>query len=80
MIIVLKNQWERIPSFIPCLVISIAEDQDWHTGMAMKGKLHFPIKNIFTLDVQVLESLDLRALGSEVNEEVNENVAGRNKK
>lgn len=33
-----------------------------------------------TFDVQVLQSLGLRALGSEVNEEVNENVAGRNKK
>lgn len=33
-----------------------------------------------TFDVQVLQSLGLRVLGSEVNEEVNENVAGRNKK
>lgn len=33
-----------------------------------------------TFDAQVLLSLGLGALGSEVNEEINENVAGGNKK
>lgn len=50
------------------------------TGMVVKGKIHFPAKNMCVFDMQGLQSLGLFALGSEVNEETNENVTGENKK